>query len=142
MWTLCVFSDFTFSDYLSYFFTIVGSAVKIYSVATGQVVSTLSSLTSQATSRFTTTRSHSDVITGVALHPENSFQLITSSLDGTIKIWDFLDAVLLQTIDLSQPIFRMCVHEKFPKYVFVSAGRPTKRTNKKGAIVHYALAIS
>jgi NET1-associated nuclear protein 1 (U3 small nucleolar RNA-associated protein 17) len=113
----------------SYFFVIVGSSIKIHSCATGQVVSTLTGrLSSQSTVNI-----HSDVITSAILNPNNPFQLITGSLDGHIRIWDFLDALLLRTISIEQPIFHICAHEKFPDYVFVAVAKRTKKLNSNGA---------
>ena len=38
-------------------------------------------------------------------------------------IWDILDGVVLQTIDISQPIHHICAHEKFKDHVFVAVNR-------------------
>jgi NET1-associated nuclear protein 1 (U3 small nucleolar RNA-associated protein 17) len=73
------------------------------------------------------------MITSAILNPNNPFQLITSSLDGLIRVWDFLDAVLLQTISIEQPIIHLCAHEKFPEYVFVAVVKNTKKLNSNGA---------
>jgi NET1-associated nuclear protein 1 (U3 small nucleolar RNA-associated protein 17) len=112
----------------------VGSSVKVHSSLTGLVVSTLSSVSAsgQADISSADAGAHTDLITGILLSPENSFQLITSSLDGTIKVWDFMDGALLQTLDLAQPIYHVCAHASLKGYVFVAAGRPNKRTNKQG----------
>ncbi|KAF8922017.1 WD40-repeat-containing domain protein [Mucidula mucida] len=88
----------------SYFFSLVGPSVKIYSVATGQNVSTLT--------------------------PPRPSNLITGSCNGYIHIWDFLEATLLKTIDLSQPIHHLCVHEKFKDFIFASVTRPSKNKTK------------
>lgn len=95
-------------------------------MTTGAVVSTLSS---------GTPGSHTDAITSAILNPHNAFQLITGSLDGHIKVWDFLDAVLLQTISVEQPIHFIVAHELFKDTVFVSAVRrkKNKATGKLGA---------
>lgn len=64
------------------------------------------------------------------MSPHNPFQLITGSLDGLVRVWDFLDGALLQTIDIAQPIFHLAAHEGLPKCVFVAAARPTKKKSK------------
>ncbi|KAI0361404.1 WD40 repeat-like protein [Trametes cingulata] len=117
----------------SYFFSATGPSVKIHSVATGEVVSTL---TPPPTSVSDASGSslQSDVVTAAILNPHNPFQLITGSLDGYIRIWDFLDASLLQTINISQPIFHLTAHEKFRDYVFVAAARPTKKKTSKANV--------
>ncbi|TFY70555.1 hypothetical protein EVG20_g2453 [Dentipellis fragilis] len=117
----------------SYFFSIVGSSVKIYSTATGQVVSTLSAAPTAGS--LDAADGHTDVITSLVLNPHNAFQVMTGSLDGHIKVWDFLDALLLQTIDVNKPIFHIAAHEKFKGYVFVAVSRPSKKTNKSGKTI-------
>ncbi|OBZ79932.1 WD repeat-containing protein 75 [Grifola frondosa] len=114
----------------SYFFSAVGPSVKIYSTATGEVISTLN-VPASSTSDDAGSSSQSDVITATVLNPHNSFQLITGSLDGFIRVWDFLDAVLLQTINLSQSIFHLTAHEKFRDCVVVAVARPTKKKTSK-----------
>ncbi|KAL6310151.1 WD40 repeat-like protein [Sparassis latifolia] len=109
----------------SYFFSVLGSSVKIYSSATGQVVSTLD-VPSWDGSSSTQDTSHSD-ITSIILNPHNPYQLFTGSLDGYIRLWDFLDAALLQTINILQPILRLAAHEKLKDYIFVAAVRPSKK---------------
>ncbi|KAF9567008.1 WD40 repeat-like protein [Agrocybe pediades] len=105
----------------SYFFSLVGSNIKIYSTATGQVVSTLT------TPPSTSSKSHNDVLTAAVLNPHNVFQLITASLDGRLMIWDFINATLLQTINVGQPIHFMCAHAQFKGSVFVAASRQKKK---------------
>ncbi|EJD03775.1 uncharacterized protein FOMMEDRAFT_167102 [Fomitiporia mediterranea MF3/22] len=131
----------------NYFFSIIGAAVRIYSVATGKVVSTLSSSSmGSSASRVTSGEGHSDVITSAILNPENPFQLLTASLDGDIKIWDFLDAVLLQTIHVGRPISHMCSHGKFKGQVFIAV--PTKlkkfssQAHDKGNTMIYRISLT
>ncbi|GJJ09898.1 hypothetical protein Clacol_004122 [Clathrus columnatus] len=63
---------------------------------------------------------HSAEITSILINPQNTFQLISSSLDGCIKIWDYLEAVLLSTFNFKQPITHMCAHDRQPNYVFIT----------------------
>lgn len=116
----------------SYFFSIVGSSIKICSAATGHVVSTLSAQhphrKDPQLARYLT---GPDVITSAILSPHNAFQLITASLNGCIMVWDFLDASLLQTVDLAQPVTHLCAHGSFKNSVFVGVALPPKK-NKKG----------
>ncbi|KAF8078907.1 hypothetical protein FPV67DRAFT_84370 [Lyophyllum atratum] len=111
----------------SYFFSLVGSSVKIHSVATGQVVSTLSA------PRSPSNGTSSDFLTAAILNPHNAFQLITGSLDGRLLVWDFLDAALLQIIDIAQPIHHICAHALWKDTVFVAASRPSKKSKGSGA---------
>ena len=99
----------------------VGSSVRIYSVATRKVVSTLSSSSiGSSASRVANGEGHSDVITSAIVNPEDPFQLLTASLDGDIKIWNFLDAMLVRTIRIGYPISHMCAHKKLKGQVFIA----------------------
>ena len=102
----------------SHFFSVGGSSVKIHSTTTGLVVSTLTPPSS------TNEKIYSDMLTSVIINPHNAFQLLTASLDGRVMIWDFVNAILLQTVDIGQPIHHMCAHEQFNGSVFVAASRP------------------
>ncbi|TRM66075.1 quinon protein alcohol dehydrogenase-like superfamily [Schizophyllum amplum] len=108
----------------SYFFSLVGSSVKIHSAATGVVVSTLSN------PRPAGKESLADTLTCATLNPHNVFQLIVGSLNGCLLVWDYLDAVLLQTIDLAQPIRHVCAHQKFKDVVFVAVSKPSKKQGR------------
>lgn len=112
----------------------MGLSIRIYSVATGQVVSTLSPPQS-------TNPASESSLTSAVLNPWNAFQLITSSFDGRIMVWDFLDATLLQTIDIAQPIHRICAHEKFKNSVFVAASKSyEKKSSGNGHHLRYVIA--
>ncbi|KAI0686656.1 WD40 repeat-like protein [Cytidiella melzeri] len=111
----------------SYFMTASGVNVKIYSVASGQVVSTLSP--ANTSSQPAAKTGYGDAVTSMALSPHNAFQLFTASLDGCIRVWDFVDAVLLQTIDLGLPILHLAAHEKFKNEVCVALSKKTKKLN-------------
>lgn len=104
----------------SYFFSLVGSSVKIHSTTTGLVVSTLVAPTPKDGN------AQSDVLTSAILNPNNAFQLLTGSLDGKVMIWDFINATLLQTIDVGQPIHYMCGHEQFKGSIFIAASLSRK----------------
>jgi NET1-associated nuclear protein 1 (U3 small nucleolar RNA-associated protein 17) len=108
----------------SYFFSIVGSSVKIYSTTTGLVVSTLSAKRGVG--------SHTNAITSAVLNPHNAFQLITGSLDGHIKVWDLLDGVLLQTIGVGNPVCHVAAHERWKDFLFVAIARPSKKRKANG----------
>ncbi|KAJ7631055.1 WD40 repeat-like protein [Roridomyces roridus] len=113
----------------SHFFSLVGSSVRIYAATTGKVVSTLS------IPRPAGYDDASDTVTCAVLNPHNAFQLITGSSAGSLAVWDFLEATLLQIIDISQPIHHICAHENFKDSVFVSVSRPGKKGGGEHGIV-------
>ena len=68
----------------------------------------------------------------MVLNPNNPFQLITGSVDGYIRIWDFLDAILLQIFDIGQPIYHIAAHQRFKDVVYVAVTKPSKKVNPQG----------
>ncbi|KAH6917000.1 WD40-repeat-containing domain protein [Coprinopsis sp. MPI-PUGE-AT-0042] len=118
-----------FSKDGSYFFSFSGSSVKISSVSSGQVVSELTASSEsshgQQALRFTS----------AVINPENAFQLITSTLEGRILIWDFLNAVILRDIDVGKPIHYICAHKALKDSIFVSASLNKKKSQDNDAIV-------
>lgn len=104
----------------NYFFSCNGKSIRILSVETGQVVRILSSSVEEG--------GHSDTVTCVLINPKNPLQLYSASLDGTIKLWDFNDAVLLQTFDATVPIYNMVMHESSPNDVYITTTRNSKKS--------------
>ena len=51
---------------------------------------------------------HSAAISGISEHPNNAKQLLTSSLDGTLRAWDTDDAACLYTLDIGAPVTHLC----------------------------------
>lgn len=113
--------------------------MKIYSVATGQIVSTLTPPPAASPRGSDVSQGR---ITSATLNPHNAFQLITASLNGHIMVWDYLEAALLQTIDIAQPIHHICAHEKFKDCVFVAASRPSNKKKDKGVLGERTQAVA
>eukprot|EP00076_Gallus_gallus_P006709 XP_001233408.2 WD repeat-containing protein 75 [Gallus gallus] len=82
-----------------------GDFVKMYSVATEELVRLL--------------RGHSDLVTGVQLAPHNRLQLYSSSLDGTIKLWDFTDGILIKTFTVGYQLLALYALPSSEDSVFV-----------------------
>ncbi|KAH9937268.1 WD40 repeat-like protein [Fomitopsis serialis] len=118
-----------------YFFYVAGSTVKIYSSSTGQIVSTLDQPSANDSgSNQHTPEAHA--ITSAILNPHNPFQLITGSSDGHIRLWNYLDAVLLQTINVNKSIMHVAAHEKKSS----KAKRETSEDN--GSVIRVSLRPS
>ncbi|XP_077978936.1 WD repeat-containing protein 75-like [Glandiceps talaboti] len=79
-----------FSSDSRYLMCCCGHIVKVLSVASGECVHEL--------------RGHKDMITSIAINSQNQLQLFSSSLDNTIKQWDYSDGILLRTYDILQPV--------------------------------------
>jgi len=90
-----------------YLFCPSGNHVEVYSIETGEICQKLFG--------------HKDVITGLALHPSNQIQVLTSSLDGTVNRWDFFSGTLLKSYSLNVPIHLVLTTENFSN-LFLYAG--------------------
>ncbi|RUS16393.1 WD40-repeat-containing domain protein [Endogone sp. FLAS-F59071] len=104
----------------NYFFCCASTCIKIYSVATGEIVRTLSSSPNEG--------GHSNLVTCVMLNPKNALQLLSASLDGTVKLWDFNDSILLKTYQLGVPVTHMTIHASNPKFIYIVTNKVS--TNK------------
>ncbi|KAF9923543.1 WD repeat-containing protein 75 [Linnemannia zychae] len=109
-----------FTSDSNYFFSCSGKSIRIISVETGQVVRILSNSVEEG--------GHSNTVTCVMLNPSNSLQLYSASLDGTIKLWDFNDAVLLKTFEIGTPITHFTMHESSPNDIYLVI---RKKSNKR-----------
>jgi len=109
----------------------VGSSVKIHSTTTGLVVSTL-------TAPPSIDRSDSYILTSAIVNPHNPFQLITGTLHGKVFIWDFVNATLLQTINVGQHIHLICAHEELKGSLFVAASLLDRDAN--GELTSFCLS--
>eukprot|EP01137_Pigoraptor_chileana_P009467 Opistho-2@57784 len=83
-----------------YFFCACSRYVKVFSVASGECVRTLVG--------------HTDDVTFLAHNPSNALQLISCSLDGTIRVWDYNDSVQLRHHDLQIPLHYVALHPALP----------------------------
>ena len=72
-----------FSADSKYIFCVSGDFIKVYSTATEECVHIL--------------EGHRNLVTGIQLNPNNHLQLYSCSVDGTIKLWDYIDGILIKT---------------------------------------------
>ncbi|KAJ6665215.1 hypothetical protein lerEdw1_004264 [Lerista edwardsae] len=94
-----------FSADSKYLLCTSGDYVKVYSTATEECLHVL--------------QSHSNLVTGIQLNPWNHLQLYSWSLDGTIKLWDFMDGILIKTFVVGYKLFALYALASFEGSVFV-----------------------
>uniref|UniRef100_A0A669C0L2 WD repeat domain 75 n=1 Tax=Oreochromis niloticus TaxID=8128 RepID=A0A669C0L2_ORENI len=85
-----------------------GEAVKVFSTSTEECIHEL--------------RGHTGLVTGVLLRPSNHLQVYSSSLDGTVRLWDFTDGILIKTCVIGYPIYSFYASAKHEN-IFVFAER-------------------
>ncbi|KAM4626716.1 WD repeat-containing protein 75 [Discoglossus pictus] len=76
-----------------YLLCVSGDFIKVYSTATEECIHVL--------------RGHRGLVTGIELNPKNHLQLYSCSLDGTIKLWDFMDGILIKTFLVGCKLFSL-----------------------------------
>ncbi|XP_078536487.1 WD repeat-containing protein 75 isoform X2 [Lissotriton helveticus] len=66
-----------------YLLCVSGDYIKVFSTITEECLHVL--------------QGHCNLVTGIQLNPKNHLQLYSCSLDGSIKLWDFMDGILIKT---------------------------------------------
>uniref|UniRef100_A0A672RSS5 WD repeat-containing protein 75-like n=1 Tax=Sinocyclocheilus grahami TaxID=75366 RepID=A0A672RSS5_SINGR len=69
-----------------------GDLVKVYSTRTEEWLHSL--------------QGHTNQVTGIALNPANHLQVYSCSADGTVKLWDFIDGILIK---VQYKCMKLCV---------------------------------
>ncbi|KAM8857960.1 WD repeat-containing protein 75 [Synchiropus picturatus] len=82
-----------------------GECVKVFSTSTEECIHDL--------------RGHTDLVTGLVLRPTNHLQVYSCSIDGTVRLWDFADGVLIKTFVIGHPIHAIYTSEKHQGVIFV-----------------------
>uniref|UniRef100_U3JPC3 WD repeat domain 75 n=1 Tax=Ficedula albicollis TaxID=59894 RepID=U3JPC3_FICAL len=90
---------------LAYVLYVSGDFVKVYSVNTEEILRLLGG--------------HADLVTGIQLNPQNHMQLYSCSLDGTIKLWDFMDGIPIKTFTVGTKLLALYTLASAEDSVFV-----------------------
>ncbi|XP_041663173.1 WD repeat-containing protein 75 isoform X2 [Cheilinus undulatus] len=92
-----------------------GESVKVFSTSTEECIHDL--------------RGHTDLVTGVLLKPSNHLQVFSCSADGTVRLWDFTDGILIKTYVIGYPIHSIYASAHHEGVIFVVTPiRGDKRT--------------
>ncbi|KAG9465033.1 hypothetical protein GDO78_019040 [Eleutherodactylus coqui] len=103
-----------FSKDGKYLLCVSGDAIKVFSTATDECLHAL--------------WSHRDLVTGIQLYPNNPLQLLSCSLDGTIKLWDFLDGIVIKTFLIERRLFGLYTSASADcVYAICQGGSSTRR---------------
>ncbi|CAJ1078696.1 WD repeat-containing protein 75 isoform X2 [Xyrichtys novacula] len=82
-----------------------GESVKVFSTSTEETIHDL--------------RGHTDLVTGVLLRPSNHLQAYSCSLDGTVRLWDFTDGILIKTYVIGYPIHSIYTSANHEGVIFI-----------------------
>uniref|UniRef100_S4RN07 WD repeat domain 75 n=1 Tax=Petromyzon marinus TaxID=7757 RepID=S4RN07_PETMA len=107
-----VFRRPVFTNDGKYLLCASGDLIKVFNTATGE---TLHELTG-----------HGHLVTGIQLNPNNYLQAYSSSEDGTIKLWDYMDGILIKTFLVHRPLLALYTCVTTPSHLYVFS---TKETN-------------
>uniref|UniRef100_A0A8C9Q9T0 WD repeat domain 75 n=1 Tax=Spermophilus dauricus TaxID=99837 RepID=A0A8C9Q9T0_SPEDA len=103
---------FSFYFFSRYIFCVSGDFVKVYSTATEECMHIL--------------HGHRNLVTGIQLNPNNPLQLYSCSFDGTIKLWDYLDGILIKTFIVGHKLHALftLAHAEDSVYVITNKEKP------------------
>ena len=104
-------------------FTCCGTTVRVVSLRTGVTLHYLSG--------------HAGEVTGLAVNPQNTAQLLTSGLDGSLRVWDYSDGICLKTYQVGAPLLGVEAPSSEPGTVYLvtkleDAKADPKRDRGKG----------
>ncbi|CAD6927985.1 unnamed protein product [Tilletia controversa] len=140
-----------------YYFQPTAHDIRILSRHTGATISTLTPPPLPQALSDNTIPAASQSITALALHPANPLQLLSASPNGSICVWDYLDAALLRIFFLPLPssslstevITHLVASEHHPNWAFVCARRPKRSSSSSSSsspttysTITYALRLS
>ncbi|KAI9348781.1 quinon protein alcohol dehydrogenase-like superfamily, partial [Zopfochytrium polystomum] len=115
----------------SSFLAAASCCIKVFSLATGEIVRILSRKSSEG---------HERPITGLTLNPTNSFQV-----NSTVRLWDYTDGTLLMTWQLDYPIRRMSLDPAKPSNIYMHFIRDSSSSmeelQNRGPIVQAQLEV-
>lgn len=98
-----------FSVDSKYIFCVSGDFIKVYSTATEECVHIL--------------RGHKHVVSGILINPNNHLQLYSCSFDGTIKLWDYLDGILIKTFTVGPKLHALFIPAHAEDTVFLTINK-------------------
>uniref|UniRef100_A0A8C4NUT7 WD repeat domain 75 n=1 Tax=Dicentrarchus labrax TaxID=13489 RepID=A0A8C4NUT7_DICLA len=92
-----------------------GECVKVFSTSTEECIHDL--------------RGHTELVTGVLLRPSNHLQVYSCSADGTVRLWDFTDGILIKTYVIGYPIYSIYASANHEGVIFlVTPAQSDKRS--------------
>ncbi|KAM6945905.1 WD repeat-containing protein 75 [Aplochiton taeniatus] len=68
-----------------------GECIKVFSTSTEECIHDM--------------QGHTDRVTGIIHNPSNQLQVYSCSEDGTVRLWDFTDGILIKTFLINCPVF-------------------------------------
>ncbi|XP_015257838.1 PREDICTED: WD repeat-containing protein 75 [Cyprinodon variegatus] len=92
-----------------------GHHVKVFSILTEECVQEL--------------RGHTDLVTGLLPRASNHLQIYSCSVDGTIRLWDFTDGVLIKTFAVGYPIYSFYGSSSHQEVLFIVTPSQRKRSS-------------
>ncbi|KAM4561754.1 WD repeat-containing protein 75 [Fundulus diaphanus] len=107
---------------------VISSDSRFLLCASGHNVKVFSTVTEECVQEL---RGHTDLVTGVLLRPSNHLQVYSCSADGTVRLWDFTDGILIKTYVIGYPIFSIFASASHDGVVFIVTA--SQRDNRSDA---------
>ncbi|XP_063790178.1 WD repeat-containing protein 75 isoform X2 [Pseudophryne corroboree] len=103
-----------FSADAKYLLCVSGDVIKVYSTSTEEC--------------FHVLHGHKGLVTGMGLNPKNPLQLYSCSLDGTVKLWDFMDGVLIKNFLIGLKMFGFYTTPREDSVYVITSNNETSET--------------
>lgn len=101
-------------------FLAAGGSVKIYDVATCVLLSTLTApQSSNRDQEKEKGMADDDRVTCLRFSPANRMQLLVGSMDGWIRVWDYVNGHVLKSIHIGASVSYLAHHESQPSTLYV-----------------------
>jgi NET1-associated nuclear protein 1 (U3 small nucleolar RNA-associated protein 17) len=95
-----------------------GAAIKIYSVQSCKLVSTLA-VPSRTTPAEGALKKAARDVSSLFVSPSNNLQLISTTYDGVVCLWDYLDGTVLRVLEMTAPIQLAAISRSRPNDFFM-----------------------
>ncbi|XP_042162292.1 WD repeat-containing protein 75 isoform X1 [Oncorhynchus tshawytscha] len=105
-----------------------GESVKVYSSSSEECVHDL--------------QGHTDLVSGIVRNPSNHLQVYSCSADGTVRLWDFTDGILIKTFIIGYPIYSIYISENHGGVVFVVVPMANDKSSELFQLVAVHLPLS
>lgn len=98
-----------------------GDGVKVFSASTEECVHHL--------------LGHTDLVTGIVLRPSNNLQVYSCSVDGTVRLWDYTDGILIKTFVIGYPIYSIYASASHDGVLFLTTPAQADKRSERFQLV-------
>lgn len=80
---------------------------------------------------------HTDTVTSVIVNPHNRMQILSSSYDGTVRVWDFYEGSCLETYQIGSPILNFVMTDRNTLYLNIDGKLSSRKQHQSCRVIKY-----